>query len=215
MRVSVNDQVRAGVVDRLREQVRTQERIYFAGLSLQRLGHGGVVHESQLQIHVVQFAQGRLETVGGLARMPDERLHLRLAELGSASTCETAAEAFDAGDADPALANLARRRVALEHMHAAGLEAAHDRLGKPRLVIMVAENGEDGHRQIGEFPADHIGLLQCPTSCQVTGEKKEIRLLRESCEPPAVGASGGRPEVDVAYGSYPNHDTCSDSAGSG
>src|SRR5690606_15372563 len=100
MRVTVHGEVRPGRVDRLPQQVAAEERIDLRRLPRQGVLSGGVMRQADDDVGV-QVRQRLVQPRGEVPGVPDERLHLRLAEVAGALALEPAAEPLAARDAEP------------------------------------------------------------------------------------------------------------------
>src|SRR5690606_27810808 len=109
------------LIDRLAEEVRAEKRVDLELLAEQRVFRRRVMgqRDADIALHALQRVQQLTRRV---LRMTNERLHLELAELRAACPGETAAEAFDAGDADAPAGELEHDVLAFEHGDADALE---------------------------------------------------------------------------------------------
>src|SRR6266540_5268905 len=97
MGVTVQDQVGARSIDGLPQKIASEERIDLQSLSTKRGLHRGVVQERH-SVLGLEFRQRPPQPRGNVARMSDQGLHLRLAEVAPAGPGEPAAEPLRCSD---------------------------------------------------------------------------------------------------------------------
>ncbi len=101
--------------------------------------------------------------------MPYESLHLRLAEVAAAGPGEPAAEPLHPGHPESGAVEVEDRAVALEHGDPGATDDVGD-LGWPvGLVVVVAEDGDHGHREVADLLGHDLGLLDRAQSGEVPG----------------------------------------------
>ncbi len=109
--------------------------------------------------------------VEGLAH---EGLDRGLAPGAEGVAAEAAAEALDAGEADPEQLD----RLTVEQLHA-GVEQHVAELGRvPRLEVVVAEHRDDRGLDVGELADQHLGLLDRAVVGQVAGQHQDVGRQR-------------------------------------
>src|SRR5690606_25235129 len=96
MRVAVQREVAAPLVDGLAEQVRAQERVDLELLAERRVLRRRVVRQRHAHV-ALERLQPMQQPARLLRRVGDEGLHLALAQLRAAGAREAAAEPYHAG----------------------------------------------------------------------------------------------------------------------
>jgi hypothetical protein len=115
VRVAMERYVCATPIDRLLQEVTSEEGEDLRALSRQRGRDRRVVTQSHARVGTFQRPQVLLQDLAHLPRVTDERLHLRLAELGAAGLPEATPETLGTGDAHAVTLGLDHDRVSLEH----------------------------------------------------------------------------------------------------
>ena len=90
--------------------------------------------------------------------MPDEGLHLRLAELARPAVREASAEPLAAGHAQPSAGQVEFHSGPVEHDHPGLPQQIGDLLFAVALVVVVAEHCHHRNAEIRELRGDHLGL---------------------------------------------------------
>src|SRR5581483_8627878 len=153
----------------------------------------------------VQRPQRMSEAVGQPPRVPDELLHLRLAELRRAPAGEPAAEPLAAGHAEPAAGQVQLDPGALEHVDAGQPQHPGDVRLLVALVVMVAQHRDDGHADVAELLGDDLGLRHRAVLGEIAGQQQRVGLLAEAVQMRPDGTADVRTEVHIAHGGYPDH----------
>jgi Nucleotidyl transferase of unknown function (DUF2204) len=224
MGVSVEDEVGAVLGDRSRESLAAEVRVDAERLSLERVDDRRVVKEDDPDVAV----HDRLQTAGDgldlVARLGIDPPQQRLPEIRQRRAGKAADEALRADDAELELFHLAGRALAFEETNAGAAEHLLELVRPLRVVVVVAENGEDRNVEKPARGGEHLRLLRLATRRQVAGEEHDVGLpleLRESaldalgadvrgvnvgscCDPYhgvpccAIGQSGNDPPVPEA-----------------
>ena len=104
----------------------------------------------------------------------DELFDRRLAPRSQRALAESAAEAFDAGDADAAHFG----RFAVEDGHAGVGEDLSDLVLMAGLMVVVAEDGDGRLVERRHFAREDAGLVRQTGIGQIAGEEQRIRRAR-------------------------------------
>src|SRR5579864_9292598 len=211
--VAVKDDVRARVVNRLRQQVAAE-----GGIDLQPLAFQGgfdrrIVQQRDFKIDV-QAAQGVFQAGREFFRMAHEGLHLRLTEVRPMGATEAATEALGSGHADPRAVDLHRRRLALEHPGAGVLEHLADLVFLVGLVVMVAQDRDHRDAQLAQIASEDLDLIRATAAGEVTGKHQQVGAVGQMLQARPQDAGRADAVVQVADGGDPNHATGSSPSGS-
>src|SRR6185295_15996046 len=138
VRVPVDDQIGAGGVDGLAQQVATEERVDLEAFATERVLHRREVGERDAHVGM-QRLQGEVQVVGEGTRVPDERLHLGLPEVAAARARESAAEALGAGDAARLAADVDDRGVSFEDPDFRAVEQLDEGFDAVALEVVIPQ----------------------------------------------------------------------------
>ena len=175
--VAVQDEVGAGPIDRLRQQVATEERVDrrpARPATSRRTASGAIAHP---EVGSSSF-QAALQTLRRLGRMTDEALHLQLAELAGMAAGEAAPKTLDACHADSAADVHDDRGLTLEHRIPPATRRHRHLLGVTGVVVVVAEHGDDRHVDDGEL------LDQAVDLCVAADRVRSPAMSSMSARPP-------------------------------
>ncbi|GAB2633766.1 hypothetical protein GCM10027088_05730 [Nocardia goodfellowii] len=92
---------------------------------------------------------------------------------------EAAAAAHDARDAHPDARHLEDCRLTFEHADAERTEHGRDAVALFAIVVMVAEDGDHGDRDAGQFGTQQFRLRDSPALGEVAREEQYVGVFRE------------------------------------
>ena len=101
--------------------------------------------------------------------------------------------------------HLAGRALALEEPDARACEHLLERVRLLRMVVVVAEHGEDRHLEPSAGRSDHLRLLRLAARRQVAGEQDDVRLSLELRERTLDALAARVGSVDVGCGGNADH----------
>ena len=147
----------------------------------------------------------RRDRVGLGARLGVDLPQQRLAEVRQRRAGKAADEALRPDDAELQPVDLAARGLALEKPDSRPAEHLSELVGAARMVVVVAEHGEDRHVELPARSGDHLGLLRLAARREIAGEQDDVGLAAEIRER-ALDALGAHVRgVDVGCGRNPHH----------
>ena len=204
MRVPVDEQGCPGVVGSLGQEVAAEEGVDFRRLAGQGARHRRVVQERDAEVSL-QVVQGRAEVAGQAARVPHERLHLRLPEIRGAHASETAAEALRAGYPEPPARQFENQAASLEDDYAAVPQHGGDLVLAVAVVVVVAEHRHDGNVQSREFRGGDLRLLARAALRQVPRYQQDVGVRRQPGQVRPYPSPGIGRQVHVPDRRHPDH----------
>src|SRR5688572_15687186 len=165
-------------VDRLLEPARSEIREDFRRLAFDRRANRGIVQQRHAA-GGAQAREGRLELQRFVDRLLHESLDRPFAPRPERPAPEAAAKTLDSGEADA----MDLGRFTIEDRHPGVRENLPDFILVAALVIMIAEDGDDGnvHRG-GQLSGENACLFRQPVVGEVATEDQDIRAgadLRE------------------------------------
>src|SRR5438105_4602678 len=200
MGMAVDRERRAELIEGTGEARRAEEREDLEGLALERRAAGRVMKQgdpsarAELEERVLE-----LQLLGDAG--VDELLHDRFAEALQLRVLESAGESLDARDAQ----FLAERDgLPVEHLDPDLGELLPDDLLLPRLVVMVAEDGDAWKVEATQLLGQPGCFLGSPVVSEVPGEQQAIRLAVDSVERRGNRWSRVGPAVQIADGCDPH-----------
>jgi hypothetical protein len=205
VRVSVQREIHTRPVDRLGQQERPEEREDLGRLSLQRRADRRVVRQRDLEVDALDLGERSLEALGQCPRVPDKRLHLRLAELRPRRSREPAAESLASGDADLGAPDGQDQVLAFENGDARALEHGAHLVLPVRVVVVIAQDRYGRHRQIPQLAGEHLRLRRIAVLREVTGDEQDVGVAIDPFQARPERARGVLSEMDVAGGGDPDH----------
>ncbi len=171
--MAVQDQRHRITADRLFEPARTEERINFERLAIDRFLDRRIVQQGN-QLCRAQPGERRFELQRLVHRFADELLDDGFAPRTERSLPEPAAEALHTGDADAA--QLAR--IAVEDDNSGVGEDLADLIGLARFEIVIPQHRGHWHPQRGHFPGEHARLIGQAIVGQVARDQQDVGRLR-------------------------------------
>lgn len=176
MGVPVERKVDGAIVDHFAEQVGPEERVDLRRLARQCFRHGGVVHERHRDVGVERLDRAA-QRVGDFDTVTGEFAHQPFPEHAGAPAGEAAAPTFHTGDTEGRLAEDDRRRRALEHCDAVIGQAFRDVVGMVAVVVVIAEDGDDGHTDVGELVGHRRSLVEGADPSEIACEQQDVGTI--------------------------------------
>ena len=197
--VTVEDDVRAQLVDRPAEARGAEEGEQLGRLANERIGDRRVVQDDDAPLGV-ETSQRIAETERLAQADFDERLQRLLAKGRDEVSAEPAAEALRSGEADALAGELEHDASAVEDVDAGLAEDLGDHRLLVELVVVVAEDGDDRHANTAQLVDEGARLSRLPNRRQIARQHERVGSLVHF--PQRGGNSAGRlfVTVDVAHG---------------
>lgn len=194
MRVTVKDGCYVVTRQRLFEAARSEERVDFERLPLDRRGDRRVVQQRD-SLRGAKARQRRFELERLVDRLADEGLDARFAPGAERTGAKTAAKAFDARKSDAA--DLVR--VAVEnHDPGLGHDRAHFRL-LTRLAVMIAKHADHRNRQmLLDLAGEPTGFGRKAVVGEIAADEQDVGVVAESAEERLKRAGGMTAKVDIS-----------------
>jgi hypothetical protein len=203
--VSVQDEVGAVLGDRRREPIAAEVRVDARRLPFQRVHDRRVVEKHDADVAVDDRLQPSRDRLGLGARLRVDPPQQGLPEVRQRRPGEAADEALRADDAELEPVHLAGPALTLEEADPGVREHFPELVGPARVVVVVAEHGEDRDVEKTACSGERFRLLRLAARRQVAGEQDDVRLAFELGEAAldALATRVGR--VDIGSGSNPYH----------
>lgn len=173
MCMTMEDNVCAGSVDSLGQQIAAQKGIDLYAFTLQRVLHRRIVEKSNLYISL-HGVERCLELLCANAGVIDEHLHLGLTELSRTRSSEPAAESFYTRDRYRCTVRCQRDRFTFKNLHTRILKNLSYRILGVLVIVVVAEHSHYRYIKTGYLSAENLGLGGISNLRQVAGQKKKI-----------------------------------------
>jgi len=204
--VSVQDEIGAVLGDRGREPVTTEVGVNARRLPLERVHDRRIVEKDDAEVAVddrLQAAGDRLDLGARLGVDPSQQ---RLTEIRQRRAGEAADEALRTDDTELELFHLAGRALAVEEPNAGTAEHLFELISPLRVVVVVAEDGEDRNVEEPARGGEHLRLLRLAARRQIAGEEDDVGLSLELGEGALDSFGADVRGVDVGRCSDANHE---------
>lgn len=203
--VPVQDEVGAVLGDRRREPIAAEVRVDARRLPLERVHDWRIVEEDDADVTVHNRLQPTRDGVRLGARLGVDPPQQGLPEVRQRRTGKAADETLRADDAELEPIHLAGRAVAVEEADPGVREHLPELVGLARVVVVVAEHGEDRDVEQPTCRSERFRLLRLSVRRQIAGEKDDVGLAFQLGEAAldALATRVGR--VDIGGRSNPHH----------
>jgi hypothetical protein len=155
---------------------------------------------SAVDIEIIEGAVQRLRDALGV---PDERLHLRLAEVASRRAGEAAAESLHTGYAKALISRAQNEARSFEYNCAHRGQLVLDGLLLVLVVVVIAENCDHRDLDLLQLRGKNLRLGKSTDSRQVSGEEQNISAL--VCLGKTDATDAVLADMNVAHSRNPDH----------